>query len=176
MKIQRVSLHDIEARIVSAAYETRSDGRTTLCELTFDNGWTERGEASCNRPEDFVAERGRAAARSDAINKAWPHFTFLAREEAFRANRGDAMCQSVAAKRAPVQGYVQGIPWSLHLEAYDAYCARWIPQPALIDLEGRNCRGGFHTSELDQLIPGWRDRCGEIAELRARVAQLEGAK
>jgi hypothetical protein len=173
MKIQRITLHMIEARIVSSAYETRPDGRTTLCELRFDNGWTERGEASCNLPEDFVEEKGRAAARSDAIRKAWPHFTFLAREEAFRAARGDAMSAAVSEKRAPVQGYTPGIPWSLHLEAYDAYCKRWSPQPALIDLAGRNCRGGFGTSELDEFIPGWRDRVSEIARLRARVAELE---
>jgi hypothetical protein len=33
-------------------------------------------------------------------------------------------------KIAPVQGYRPGIPWSLHLEAYDAYCKKWAPQPA----------------------------------------------
>jgi hypothetical protein len=176
MNIQRVTAHMIEGRIVTAEYELRADGRTTLCEVRFDNGWTERGEASCNLPEDFDAERGRAAARADAIRKAWPHFTFLAREEAFRASRGEAMSAAVSEKHAPVQGYTPGIPWSLHLEAYDAYCKKWSPQPALIDLEGRNCRGGFHTGELDEFIPGWRNRCDEIARLRARVAQLEGSQ
>lgn len=76
-------------------------------------------------------------------------------------------------KIAPVQGYAPGIPWSLHLEAYDAYSKKWSPQPAMIDLEGRNCRGGFSTGELDQFIPGWRDRVSEIGKLRARVAELE---
>lgn len=76
-------------------------------------------------------------------------------------------------KIAPVQGYTPGIPWSLHLEAYDAYSKRWAPQPAMIDLEGRNCRGGFSTGELDKFIPGWRDRVSEIGKLKARVAELE---
>ncbi len=78
-----------------------------------------------------------------------------------------------AEKIAPVQGYTPGIPWSLHLEAYDAYSKRWSPQPAMIDLEGRNCRGGFSTGELDDFIPGWRDRVSEIGKLKARVADLE---
>jgi hypothetical protein len=82
----------------------------------------------------------------------------------------------VPEKIAPVQGYVQGIPWSLHLEAYNAYCARWSPQPALIDLEGRGCRGGFHVSELDEFVPGWRDRVCEIGQLKARVAELESSR
>lgn len=60
-------------------------------------------------------------------------------------------------KRAPVQGFSGGIPWEMHLEAYDAYCKWCGAQPAMIDLEGRGCRGGFHTSELDDFIPGWRD-------------------
>lgn len=75
-------------------------------------------------------------------------------------------------KIAPVQGYTPGIPWSLHLEAYDAYCRKWGAQPALIDLEGRGCRGGFGTRELDDFIPGWRDRVSEIGKLRAEIVRL----
>lgn len=67
-------------------------------------------------------------------------------------------------KRAPVQGFSAGIPWDMHLRAYDAYCKKWSPQEALI--EG-GCRGGFSTGELDEFIPGWRD------ELSVRIAQRE---
>lgn len=73
-------------------------------------------------------------------------------------------------KIAPVQGYAAGIPWSLHLEAYDAYCKRYGRQQALI--EG-GCRGGFGTQELDRFIPGWRDKVSEIGRLKSRVAELE---
>jgi hypothetical protein len=68
-----------------------------------------------------------------------------------------------AEKRAPVQGYAPGIPWSLHLEAYAAYCKKWAAQPALIDLEGRNCRGGFGVDELDEFVPGWRERADGVS-------------
>lgn len=77
-------------------------------------------------------------------------------------------------KRAPVQGYSAGIPWAMHLRAYDAYCKMFSPQPAMIDLQGRNCRGGFHVNELDEFIPGWRDELSEITRLKARIAELEG--
>lgn len=84
-------------------------------------------------------------------------------------------------KRAPVQGYAPGIPWSMHLRAYDAYCKKWSAQPALIDLEGRGCRGGFGVEELDGFIPGWRDELSELtalkaelAQARARIKELEG--
>lgn len=76
-------------------------------------------------------------------------------------------------KRAPVQGYPGGIPWAIHLEAYEVYCKRWGAQPALIDLEGRNCRGGFSTGELDDFIPGWRDRVAEFGLLKSSVTALK---
>ncbi len=80
-------------------------------------------------------------------------------------------------KRAPVQGYSAGIPWEMHLRAYDAYCKKYGSQPALIDLEGRNCRGGFGTEELDQFIPDWRDELSETVRLlrRAEAAEAEAS-
>lgn len=79
---------------------------------------------------------------------------------------------SEQAKRAPVQGFSAGIPWSMHLRAYDAYCKEYGKQEALIDLDGRNCRGGFSVGELDEFIPGWREELSEIAELRAENERL----
>lgn len=34
------------------------------------------------------------------------------------------------------------------LRAYEVYCALYGEQPALVDLEGRGCRGGFGIGEL----------------------------
>jgi hypothetical protein len=64
---------------------------------------------------------------------------------------------SEETKRAPVQRLSGGIPWDMHLRAYEAYSKKWGPQPAMIDLEGRGCRGGFAIEELDDFIPGWRE-------------------
>ena len=68
---------------------------------------------------------------------------------------------------APVQGYSAGIPWAMHLRAYDAYCNLYGEQQSLI--EGR-CRGGFGTSELDKFIPGWREELSQITQLTAALA------
>jgi len=76
-------------------------------------------------------------------------------------------------KIAPVQGYVQGIPWDMHLEAYNAYCKKWGAQPALIDLEGRNCRGGFGVRELDDFIPGWREKLSLVGKLTTERDALQ---
>lgn len=77
--------------------------------------------------------------------------------------------------RAPVQGYPGGIPWPIHLEAYAAYCKRYYKQVALIDLEGRGCRGGFGDTELDSLIPGWRERVSPIAEMQHQLVAIRKA-
>jgi hypothetical protein len=76
-------------------------------------------------------------------------------------------------KIAPVQGFSAGIPWSMHLRAYDAYCKEYGPQQALIDLEGRNCRGGFGTNELDKFIPEWRTELSELAQLKRQLAERD---
>ena len=53
------------------------------------------------------------------------------------------------------------------LRAYELTVANLREQLALIDLEGCGCRGGFSTGELDEFIPGWRDKVSEIGKLRA---------
>lgn len=88
--------------------------------------------------------------------------------ELLRKELAEARAQK--SKTAPVQGYAAGIPWEMHLRAYAVYCQRYGPQPAMIDLEGRNCRGGFHADELDNLIPGWREELS-LAAKHSAVAQ-----
>ncbi len=75
-------------------------------------------------------------------------------------------------KMAPVQGYFAGIPWDMHLRAYDAYCKQYSGgQQALI--EG-GCRGGFGVGELDRYIPGWRDELSALAAKDAEIERLMG--
>jgi hypothetical protein len=75
------------------------------------------------------------------------------------------------AKLAPAQIGRHGgfIPWEVHLAAYEVYCEVFESQPALIDLEGRNCRGGFGELELIAFLYArsfprneWRKRADEI--------------
>lgn len=57
----------------------------------------------------------------------------------------------------------------MHLRAYNEYCKRYGPQQALI--EGW-CRGGFGDTELDDLIPGWREEVSVLGQLRAENEKL----
>jgi hypothetical protein len=72
-------------------------------------------------------------------------------------------------KIAPVQGYAAGIPWSMHLRAYDVYCKRYGAQEAMIT---GWCRGGFAVPELDMFIPGWREELSEVEKLKAQLRDL----
>jgi hypothetical protein len=80
-----------------------------------------------------------------------------------------AKLEAAKPKMAPVQGYVQGIPWDMHLEAYNAYCKKYGAQQALI--EG-GCRGGFGVGELDMFIPGWRENLSLVGKLNAEIESL----
>lgn len=40
------------------------------------------------------------------------------------------------------------MPSEVTLRAYEVYCHVFIPQPAMVDLAGRGCRGGFGVGEL----------------------------
>ena len=40
------------------------------------------------------------------------------------------------------------IPEVVALRAYEVYCKIFTPQPAMVDLEERGCRGGFSIGEI----------------------------
>lgn len=119
----------------------------------------------------------RARAAEQILIKRPCEVYFGAQLYADLATEVEALRERVAeletGKRAPVQGYSAGIPWSMHLRAYDAYCKKYSSQPALIDLEGQNCRGGFGTEELDEFIPGWRDELSRTVQLLKRAEAAE---
>lgn len=57
------------------------------------------------------------------------------------------------------------------LKAYEVYSHVYSPQPALVDLAGRNCRGGFSTGELIAFLYAasfpkaeWRTRVDEALQ------------
>ena len=41
---------------------------------------------------------------------------------------------------------------AVSLRAYEVYCHLFAPQPAMIDLKGRGCRGGFGVGELIAML------------------------
>ena len=65
------------------------DGRTTVCQLTMQNGFTVRGESSCVSVENFNKELGEKYAYEKAFDAAWAFEGYLLAELRHREARGD---------------------------------------------------------------------------------------
>lgn len=76
MSAPKVTIEEIEADIVDETYTVLPNGRTTICQLTFKNGFTVEGSSACVSKENFDAAIGNKFARQRAIDEAWQVFGF----------------------------------------------------------------------------------------------------
>ncbi|QYW01856.1 hypothetical protein PP761_gp39 [Stenotrophomonas phage Paxi] len=72
----RVTIEQVEAAIREETYTVLPDGRTTICQLTLDNGFTVDGHSACVSKENFNAEIGNKFAREEAVKKVWGYLGF----------------------------------------------------------------------------------------------------
>lgn len=86
----KVTAEALAAKIVDAQYVVMPDGRTTICQLTMENGFTVRGESSCVSVENFNAQLGREYSYKKAFDEAWAFEGYLLAEDRHRSlHRGD---------------------------------------------------------------------------------------
>lgn len=67
----RVTFEEVQASIVKHEYILLPDGRTTICMLTLDNGFTVRGESSCVSLANYNEKKGQNIAFQNATDKVW---------------------------------------------------------------------------------------------------------
>lgn len=79
-----VSLNDIQDKVKKTTYTLLPDGKTTICQLHMENGYTINGQSACVDPANYNQALGEKYAYEDAINKAWPLEGYLLAEEIFR--------------------------------------------------------------------------------------------
>lgn len=72
----RVTIEQVNLAIKKADYTLLPDGRTTICTLTLDNGFTVRGESSCVFIENFDPEIGAPLAFKKATDQVWGYLGF----------------------------------------------------------------------------------------------------
>lgn len=72
----RVTQDEVDAAIIKQDFTLLPDGRTTICTLTLDNGFTVRGESSCVCIENFDEAIGRKIASQNATNEVWKMLGF----------------------------------------------------------------------------------------------------
>lgn len=86
----KVTAEALAAKIVDATYVVMPDGRTTICQLTMENGFTVRGESSCVSVENFNKELGEKYSYRKAFDEAWAFEGYLLAEDHHRSlHRGD---------------------------------------------------------------------------------------
>jgi hypothetical protein len=82
-----VSLNDITAKVKKTTYTILPDGKTTICQLHMENGFTVNGQAACVDPASYNQALGEKFAYEDAINNAWPLEGYLLAEEIYQRNK-----------------------------------------------------------------------------------------
>ena len=83
----KVTLDGIKAKIKGETYLVLPDGRTTVCQLTLENGYTVEGYSACVDPAEFNLNLGRKYAFEDAMAKIWPLEGYLLAEQMHKGNQ-----------------------------------------------------------------------------------------
>lgn len=78
---------DIDKKIKDKKFTILEDGKTTICNLYLENGYTVRGEAACVNPANFKKDLGEKIAFENARNKVWVLEGYLLQEKLFRSGQ-----------------------------------------------------------------------------------------
>lgn len=76
---------DINAKIKDAKFTVLEDGRTTICNLYLENGFTVRGESACVSKENFNKNIGEQIAFENAKEKVWELEGYLLAENIYHS-------------------------------------------------------------------------------------------
>lgn len=81
MSKNRVTEEQIEEKIKDKKFTVLEDGKTTICNLYLENGFTVRGESACVDPANFDKELGESIAYKNAVDKIWLLEGYLLQEK-----------------------------------------------------------------------------------------------
>ena len=98
----KVTIEQIESKIKGETYLVLPDGRTTLCTLTLENGYTIQGMSACVDIANFDLHLGRKYAREDAVRQIWPLEGYLLAEKLNQSRIIINMGKSLAASQRKV--------------------------------------------------------------------------
>jgi hypothetical protein len=82
-----VALQDIINKVQKTTYTLLPDGKTTICQLHMENGYTINGHSACVDPTKYNQALGEKYSYEDAINKAWPLEGYLLAEKLYQARK-----------------------------------------------------------------------------------------
>ena len=84
----RLTPDHIDRMIASETYTNLPDGRTIVCQLTLQNGYTVDGTSACVSKDNFNQEIGNGIARTNAREKIWQLEGYLLKQRLFDRDRG----------------------------------------------------------------------------------------
>lgn len=79
----RLTPDHIDSVIIGETYTNLPDGRTVVCQLTLQNGFTADGKSACVSKENFDQEIGNKIARTNAREKIWELEGYLLKQKLF---------------------------------------------------------------------------------------------
>lgn len=79
----RITPAHIDSKIKGETYTNLPDGRTVICQLTLENGYTVDGKSACVSKENFDQEIGNKIARDNAREKIWELEGYLLKEKLY---------------------------------------------------------------------------------------------
>lgn len=79
----KLTLEDIEKKIVSKTFTTLPSGKCIVCEIMLENGFSVRGESAVVDFKNHVQEIGEEISFENAKNKIWLVEGYLLQEKLY---------------------------------------------------------------------------------------------
>ena len=86
----------IVAKIRKTTYTVLPNGRTTICQITLENGFTVEGKSACVDITNFDAVKGQQYAFKDALRQIWELEGYLLAEAMYRDEAPDFLTGKAA--------------------------------------------------------------------------------
>lgn len=83
----KVSLSDMMAKIKSTTYTVLPNGRTTICQVTLENGFTVEGSSACVDIANYNQALGEKYSFEKAIDKMWELEGYLLCEKIYQSTK-----------------------------------------------------------------------------------------
>ena len=80
----KLTVEDIESKIKDKKFTVLEDGKTTICNIYLENGFTVRGESACVDPSNFNKEIGEKISFENAKDKVWLLEGYLLQEKLYQ--------------------------------------------------------------------------------------------
>ena len=82
---RKITLGDIQAKVIKATYTRVPDTTLTICVLTLENGFIVTGQSACLDLKEFNAAVGEQIAHNEAIDKIWDLEGYLLSQRRYEA-------------------------------------------------------------------------------------------